>query len=243
MARNSKALGILMGAAFAMATVAPSVASAEDMFTSAIQPTVITADGNDNIFKVTNPEFKIHCQTTRFGGTITEKAVKSITILPTYFGTKKAPNGQACEASIGTMTFESNGCSYVLSGETTGKDDAGSDATVSLVCPPGKEMQLTAPANCVIGIPSQTPTAGGVTYTNGINGGKGDITIHLTITGITYTTNLGGCFLPSEGNNIDYTGTITVTGYEDTCKAEECPFGSPVKDEFKEGAVTDIEVS
>jgi hypothetical protein len=242
MSRNLKALGLVLTAVFTMGAAGASAAFAEDAFTSEKENTVVTADGTDNIFKFTNPQVEFHCENTRFSGTLTGKSAKSLAIFPTYFGNKANPNSPECESALGAIKVEPNGCSYVLTGATTGKDGTGTDATVSLVCPPGKAIQVTAPIGCTFSIPPQTSTEGGVTYTNGVEGGKSDVTVHLTMTGITYTTTftcqLAG--LPSEADNIDYTGTITANGYEDTCKAGECPING---DEFKEGAKVGIEVS
>jgi hypothetical protein len=56
----------------------------------------------------------------------------------------------------------------------------------------------------------QTPTSGGVTYTNE----NGTVNVKETITGITYTCEsaflCGLAGIPTEGNNADYNGTMVV---------------------------------
>jgi hypothetical protein len=96
---------------------------------------------------------------------------------------------------------------------------------------------------CTINLPAQTPTSGGVTYSNGTVGGRKDVTVKETITGITYATTGLFCVpvgLPSHGNDADIRGSVTVKGFVDNCTAGECPKNG---DEFTEGSQIDIEFS
>ncbi len=116
-----------------------------------------------------------------------------------------------------------NGCHYRLTGSTTGEDPpvVGKDATVWIECPVGQVIKITSNVGPVISIGSQTPTKGGVTYTNLPNHpGGASVTVKTTVTGITYSCapafacGLGG--IPTHGNDADYNGHVIVTGYEDT---------------------------
>jgi hypothetical protein len=106
-----------------------------------------------------------------------------------------------------------NECDYVLTGETTGEDE-GTDATVWIECAnEGEQIEIDVTGLLTLGVPPQTPTSGGVTYTN--NAG-GTVTINATATGITYNCEphfictLGG--IATEGNDADYTGAVVAHG-------------------------------
>ena len=139
-------------------------------------------------------------------------------MLPSYTGkVNETPHGTKCSATLGSITFDVNDCHFKLTGSTTGSD-SGTDATVWIECPTGQSIQTTGPLGCTISIPSQTPTSGGVTYTNLPNHpGGAAIEVKETITGITYTAteacSLAG--IPTHGNDATTTGTVTLTGYVD----------------------------
>jgi len=246
MIRNLKALGLALGAVFALSAAMASSASAIDTFTSSVTPAVVTGEPHStdafHKFEVTLAKpFSIECATSKFSGTF-KSGASQVTIFPTYTGTKEKPTEPPCKSTLGTATVDMNECSYDLTGKTTNEHPKGSgkfDAVVWVTCPAGKEITITGPLGCTIHIHTQTPTEGGVTYTNETTpGGKKDIKIHATVTGITYSTT-NACTIagfPTEGNNADYTGTVTAECFEDK--------GPGVKyDEFKEGAQVDCEVS
>ncbi len=248
MIRNLKALGIALSAVFALSAVVASSASALDLLTTSVEPAVVTGLATDSVFSFTKVDggtiFSTKCATTKYAGTVETKASKSVTLFATAFGTKAEPNNPSCESSLGSIIVEMNGCGYDLTGETTGEDKkvAGKDATLSLKCPVGKAIQVTAPAGCTFSIPSQTSTEGGVVYTNGEEEVEGkkvkDLTIDVTATGMTYTTT-AGCQLaglPKAGDNTDFTATVTATCWNDEGKGTN-------SDEFKEGKACNLEVS
>jgi hypothetical protein len=114
-----------------------------------------------------------------------------------------------------------NGCDYDLTGNTTGHDLGLVDATVWITCPVGKVIEITNPGTGVtVKVPPQTPTTGGVTYTNLTNhSGGASVTIKTTATGLTYNchpTSL--CTLGTithHNNDADYNGHVIVTCWED----------------------------
>ncbi len=215
---------------------------------------MLVGKSSNNRFKITSPSFELRCATQNFTGTVTENGVKEVTLRATYYGTETEPSNEKCDSSFGKMTVTMNGCDYVLSGNTLGLGE-GSDATVWIQCPPGKAIQLLYTPEpkvfCKIFLAAQTPTSGGATYTNGIENEKKDVTVKLTATGITYSTEGSLCALAGlakEGSNGDYTGTVTATGYTDLCGEVEggCPFApkeGKEADEYTYGTPVSIEVS
>jgi hypothetical protein len=246
MIRNLKALGLALGAVFALGALMASSASAVDTLTTAVSPAIVTGFTSIGEFSITSPITRVQCTTATGGGTV--KTGSSVaTAEATYIGklnTTPHPNNECTGAGlISSATVNMNGCDYDITGNTTGKDitDASKgtvpDATVWVTCPAGKHIIITTNLGCTLTIPEQTPTEGGVTYTNETVGGKKQVTGHATITGTTYTTDgfacaLGG--LPSEANNTDYTGTAVAKAYEDL---------GGTKHPFTEGAQVDLESS
>jgi hypothetical protein len=129
------------------------------------------------------------------------------------------PHTPHCSSSIGSLTIDTNGCHYVLTGATTGSDN-GTDATMSIQCPAGQTIRTTNSVGFTVAIPPQTPTTGGVVYANLPNHPGGSaISVTVTATGFTYTCaptftcTLYG--MSHHANDVDYVGTMVLTGYED----------------------------
>jgi hypothetical protein len=247
MIRNLKALGLALGAVFALGALTASSAFAVDTLTTQVSPAIVTATGDNNKFEITSPKTAVECTTSTLAGTV--KSGSSVnTFEVTYTGKLNATPHTSTECTgaglISSLTVHMNGCDYDITGNTTGKDISDSskgivkDATIWVTCPVGKHIAITTNVGCTLTIPEHTPTEGGLTYTNETVGGKKQVTVHETITGITYTTDgfacaLGG--LPSEGNNSDYTGTLVAKAFED--------LGGTKHLDFTEGAQIDLESS
>ena len=219
MTRNLKALGLALVAVFAMSAMAASSASATDVFTSVNSPETITGTSENNIFEITvGGGVAINCTTASFHGNINNKD-SQVTVTAAYNGTIGVkPHTTHCGSDLGTLDINMNGCAYWLTGETTGEDPKGGgkkDATVWVECNPStNEIIIKATElGVTLKVPAQTPTEGGVVYTNEA-GGKVKVT--ATATGITWTCEpklacnlgLGG----TEGNNADYRGDVEVHG-------------------------------
>jgi len=216
MIRNLKILGLALVAVLAMGAMFASAASATDFFTTSNQKkALLTGTSHDHKFSIGATSFQ--CTTTVFTGTAVHGASEA-TVLPKYTGVLNAtPHETPCTSSLGTVTWHVNDCHYRLTGNTTGSD-SGTDATIWIQCPAGKVIQTTGAFGCTISIPSQTPTSGGVTYTNLPNHtGGAAIKVTTTSTGVTFTTTApcGLVGLPAHGNNATFTGTMTLTGWED----------------------------
>jgi hypothetical protein len=249
MTRNLKALGLALVAVFATAAMTASAASASDAFTSTKEKVIVTGTSHDNIFKITGANTDFTCTTSQFTGTVINKSTEA-TVLPKYTGiVNKTPHeSHECTASLGNVTIDTNDCHYILTGNTDKEDPADKtgkkDAKVWITCPKDekgveKEITITGPLGCTIHVPSQTPTEGGVVYDPlPLHTGGSAIKVTATVTGITYTatSQCGLVGIKTEGNDADYTGTVTVTGYEDLKWEEE---GTKIE----EGKQVGIEVS
>ncbi len=224
MTRNLKALGISLVAMLALSSAVVSTASALDTFTVPKAGTILTGTGGPHILQMTGTSYKSECSHVKIKATAKAAPSSQITTEKIeYTGKTPIPaetENTKCESSFGDVTFDPNGCGYVLTGDTAAKDKDTTDARVSIECPIGNAFTITtAPAvACTIHVPAQTPTEGGVTYTNGTNAkGQADVTVHATITGLTYsTTGLGCAFagLPAEGNTLDTNATYTIEALE-----------------------------
>jgi hypothetical protein len=219
MTRNLKALGLALVAMFALSIVAASSASATDLLTVPKAPTSLKVTGGTQEFKITGTSGVFKCHHFKAVVELTSTATKEMTIKEiTYTGKKEDTENTECESNLGSITIDMNGCDYDLTGETTGKDELKEDATLSITCPAGKEITTTTKVGCTLHIHEQTPTSGGVTYTNGTGAnGKSDVTVHATVTGITFTATGAFCSLgklPEEGNTLDTVGTFTIEGPE-----------------------------
>jgi hypothetical protein len=223
MTRNLKVLGLALGAMLALGATAASSASAVDTFTSTKNPETITAvnpaphAGSINRFLVTNASggelLSVECTTSKFHGTVANGALEG-TFTAEYTGTiNVTPHTTDCTTSFGAMTVTMNGCAYILTGKTTGSDN-GNDAIMSIECTPStNEITIHIPSvGVTFEIPAQTPTSGGLKYTNE----AGKVRVKATVTGTTFTCTpafvcgLGG--VPGEGNNADYVGEVLAHG-------------------------------
>jgi hypothetical protein len=248
MTRNLKAMGLALVALFAISAMAASSASAaNDHFTSTNASAVVTGVSHDNSFHYPNG-VGFNCTTSKFTGTTTNGSTE-LTIDPEYTGLVNAtPHGTTCTATGGEVTIDMNGCHYVLTGNTTGADPVGTtDATVWITCPVvGGVQQVIKITQAATGItfqvPPQTPTTGGVTYTNEVVGGKKVVKVKATATGVTtlchpaFICGLAG--VSTHENDATYTGTVVGAGWEDPKKA-----GEPITPLGAEGTQVNIEVS
>jgi hypothetical protein len=248
MTRSLKALGIALVALLALSSTVVSTASALDTFTVPKAETKLTVTGGPHVLQITGTSVKSECSHVKIEAKAKAAPSSQITTESIEY-TGKTPAGETenpkCESVLGDITFDSNKCGYVLTGETTSKDGSNTDARVSIECPPGNAFTITTAVGCTIHVPPQTPTEGGVTYANGVNAkGQADVTVHATITGLTYSTTgwsgaprarvpagwraekLGPKLvpdsnplcalggLPAEGNTLDTNATYTIEAPE-----------------------------
>lgn len=199
MNRKLKALGLALVASFAMSAVAASGASASgELFHAGQAHTILDAHGGLQTF-VTNPS-TLTCTTVTADATTTVVTPSSITATDvTYSGCKNADNI--------TTHVQMRSCDYLFTSEATP-----THAPVHIQCSTaGDEIRINgtvlgAEVTCVR-VPAQTPTGGGVTYSN-VAGG--DVKITATVTGIEYTVQ-GFCGSETV-NNGTYNASVTVGG-------------------------------
>jgi len=222
MTRKLKTLGLGLLAAFALSAVSASAASADEI-TSDTQTEVthLTGVSHDNVFEIPSEKQRFECTTSKFSGTFSGAATDEVTVHPTYNGTiGVTPHTTHCDSSSGTVVVDTNGCDYKLTGETNVEHN-GKEAEVHIECDqPGEEIEITGSSGCTVDVPAQTPTQGGVRYTNDGNA----IIVDATATGIEWTAHgficaFGG--IATEGHDAIYTGSVTVQGYEDAAHTKE----------------------
>jgi hypothetical protein len=222
MTRNLKVLGLALGAMLVLGATAASSASAVDTLTAVKSPETISASnphpnpGANNKFIITGSGqilFSLECTTSKIHSTINNGASQAV-LTAEYTGTiNVSPHTTHCSSTFAPATVTMNGCAYILTGKTTGSDN-GTDAIIWVGCTPStNEITIHIPgAGMTFEIPAQTPTSGGVKYTN--EGPK--IRIKATATGITYTCTpvfvCGLAGIASEDNNADYTGEALASG-------------------------------
>lgn len=228
MTRNLKALGLALVAMLALSATAASTASAQvqDRLTldGGEENAVVTATSHDNVFRITSlggvSLARFECTTSRFTAAVQNNATE-VTSTVSYAGTTNVvPHTNHCSATVGSVTVDMNSCGYILTGNTSREDPGPTkDAVVSVECTtPGDEIRITN-AGCEVTVPPQTPTSGGVTYTNENNNGKWDVKVTATVTGITFTSHGPACAaagIPAEGQTADYNGTATVRAFQPT---------------------------
>ncbi len=220
MTRKLKMLAPVLVAILAMNALVASTAPAADVFTVSQENAWLTGGPVNGTFKhIFVPNGPVVECTTEEETAKFDKKTGTVTVVTKYTGKINAtPHGTACTVKAGgEATVSMNDCEYTLTGNTTGSDN-GTDAIVWIQCPVGKEIEVALSFGCTIKIPSQTPTSGGVTYTNLPNHTGGSaISINTTMTGITYSApgfacSLGG--LSSHGDDATLTGASTLTAYE-----------------------------
>jgi hypothetical protein len=219
MKRNLKALGLVLAATFAFSAMAASAAQANWVFTPEVKPAVIegeqimhkqTNGEEGNYFEITGKKSKVRCTGAKYLGTTEALETEDVTVHPTYTGCSTATGGFP-------VTVDTKGCDFTLTGET----DASKRGKVHLICETGSDISITIPSiNCTITIHEQTPTAGGVTYTQ--NGTHVDATAEVT--GITYEVlnpeervlcTAAAGKNKAEANDSDLLTKITVVAFED----------------------------
>jgi hypothetical protein len=222
MTRNLMALGISLVAMLALSSAVAATASALDLFTVPKSATKLEVTGGPHKLRFTGTSVESECshvkiQATAFASVDSQIVTESIKYTGKT-GAGETENPKCESKGLGDVTFDSNGCGYVLTGETNGKDKETTDATAWIQCPPGAQFTITTAIGCTIHVHEQTPTEGGVTYTNGIDpGGRKDITVTATLTGLTYSTSGFACSLaglPAEGNTLDTNATYTIKAPE-----------------------------
>ena len=241
MTLNLKAFGLALVAALAIGAIGAQAASAavNHSFNSDVESTVLTGHNEDSgssssphVFSAGATEVK--CTTATFEGTNVGKERDTVTVHPKYSSCKFSGNNAA--------TVDTGGCNYVFDSDTT--EDAvhspsEEHASVTLECESAHSenphrieittglcnlsFETTHASSVVVNHELQ-----GATYTNldkesgadESHSGKSSITVDATVNTIKFTATAGsfcglGGLPAGTHSNGEYTGTATVTGYED----------------------------
>jgi hypothetical protein len=215
MTRNLKALGLSLVAVFALSALVASAAQAE------VHHTLRTSSSTGSAFVEAEAEstqvfepaagagVNVSCTgVSTETGTVTDKSTES-TGRPIYTG---------CTSSLGSATVNTAGCHYTFTGTT----NANEHAVVHLsACTNGGITISTA--GCNMKVPNEQ-TLTGIHYTNVTTaGGRKDVTIHATVTGIKTTETNFICHLGgiNDGETGTYTGTVQTTGFKDNAGVKE----------------------
>jgi hypothetical protein len=124
-------------------------------------------------------------------------------------------SADTCPTSIGTASFNMNGCGFTLTaGETLNAMET-TATELHIVCPAGQQITKSTAGLCTIDIPAQTIKGGHTVYRTITGaGGINHVTAEITVSGITYDQT--GVFCPGGGTkhgaNGIYTGKVTITG-------------------------------
>lgn len=208
MTNKSKALGLALFAATAVAALAAAsaAASVNGHFTSDVQEHHVILKGtsafgtaHQTVFREgTNTGFT--CTHNLFHGTASGTSAtttQEISLRPEYKGCA-TENGSWGELAVHVPT----GCGtnvYKITSRSAGGHD-----TVHVEC----EITITHP-NCTLKVPKQTP-AGGVTYTAVTEAGVSAITADITATGITIHYEGGICIFLGTTHTFAMNGSITL---------------------------------
>jgi hypothetical protein len=216
MSLKLKALGLSVFAALAVGAVSVVSAGADSggVAHSDVEWTHIKGaqEGtlHQNVFSA--PVGAVTCKKAEYTASVGPKTVGEITVTPTYG--ECGVTGQSY-----TTHVDVNGCAFVL---TFTDKSAEKHHTAHLECPKDKSITITIDppivGECIIHVWPQTPTTGGVAYTNKLDGTKHDVTLDITAEGIEYTeTSTGfGCghgTAETHHNDADLIGTVTATGF------------------------------
>jgi hypothetical protein len=159
--------------------------------------TVVEGTGTTHSTKLTGWFTEISCHSATYSvHHISVKTVQSLTVTPHYTN---------CTSS-GVAHVRMNGCHYVFTSRTPP-----GHATAHFVCPAGKKAEVEDTASgSLMKFGAQTPTAGGVTYTNSPDG---SVTVNVTAEGIHGECH-GGCQLFGTNRTSTLTGAAVVRGYD-----------------------------
>lgn len=205
MTRNLKALGVALAVAFAFAATATAASATTHHIHGT--PGKLSVTGNTiNQFTSTTGSGKGYtCETVGVEGELIEETSTSITVEPKYSNCFETENDVKGKVKV---FVRPNGCHYTFTGLTTsGNPTGGEHATVDIVCPAGKQIEIRATGLELIcsDIPEQE-VKDAVRY-NDL--GTGTVEVQATAHGIKSTTT-GACG-EGEHNNGGYTGNVTVT--------------------------------
>lgn len=211
MMRRYKALGVALAAVLALSALAAQVASANPLTVEGGGTVFYTGDQDEGLWKFDSSSGASQCPTTSIKASSSGTTVNETSYEATYSN---------CSAfGFVTMHWSQSGCTYKFTTPT--KIKAGEvtwhASDIHIVCSAGKNIEYTPTSFgvsvCTRFIGSQTPTGGHVVGTNVTGGGKTDVTLDITLTGMHYTGTGGPCGNSETHSDLTWTGSSTVRAY------------------------------
>jgi hypothetical protein len=224
MQRNLRTLALALAAVFAMSAVAAQAASATShtFVTESGNPAYLTGTqetGTVNALTFTGSGESIECESAHYESTGTvASGEEEITVHPVF---EECYSGLA--PNPGEVVLRTNECHITLTGTTDGNGHA--ETHINCGASP---IETEVPGACTFTIGTQTPTGGGVHYTNHTSGPK-DFTVQATVEGVDYHAHGPLCFLVASGeissetftdDDLDFTSSITFKCYKNAAHTE-----------------------
>jgi len=195
-----------------------SAHAAEELFHCEVQPCRLTTttDGTEetahHVFVVKNANkesISFTCDDLTGEATAEGKTEEDITLTNIAY--------DHCTTVLGTTTVDMNGCDYRFNSKGGGTDAA----TVTINCPEGKKIEVTASATCTVNVGPQGPLKGIGYHTLGAGGAR-EVTVTAKVPGIAVTvTGSCGTFKLTPPYTAEYTtGNTIVTAEKDNANKE-----------------------
>jgi hypothetical protein len=218
MIRKLKILGLVLTAILAMSAVVASASQATAGSFTWANGTVkldMTQDTASPSQRFVIDAGATECNEVHGSAVVT--GTSSTDVHATSITYQNSGSADTCPSSIGTATFNMNGCGYTFTAGTTLNAMETTAGELHIVCPAGQQITKTKAGLCTVEIPGQTIKGGHTVYRTITNvGGAGihAVTAEFTVSGITYDQT--GIFCPNGGtkhaSNGTYTGKVTITG-------------------------------
>ncbi len=206
MSRNLRISALALAVVLAMSAMVAAGASAEAPFKFKSESASTNLTGKQH---AANDVLRVHtgtvsCNDVTYLGSMVGTETSEFSLTPSYSG---------CVAFGLASSIDVNGCSYRFKAGT--KVGANYEGSVDVVCPTGKQIEVTAPG-CTVTVKSQNGL-GSVTYTNVGAGATREITVDLNINNLAYEEHrpfFGICATntqPTTGGT--YVGAALLTGH------------------------------
>ncbi|HVY79186.1 MAG TPA: hypothetical protein VG898_11825 [Solirubrobacterales bacterium] len=242
MATKLRTLSLAVLAVLAASAIGTGAAHAETFFHSHVgevnpDKVIITGEGGEGRFRFKPGSAPLTCEKLVLEGTedtegrtsdkgesqafthTGEAGVKTITATSLTL----TPTFTNCEFSGFEFTVDTEGCHYRLTAETTGEH-----GRLHIDCETGKAIRVTVPElGVTMSIGPQTPSGGGVHYTNNGETSNGDIKAQATVSGISFACApailCGIIGIPVSGSEGTYESgsEMTIKAFEDLNTPED----------------------
>jgi hypothetical protein len=210
MIRTLKTLSLAVLVATALAAAIATAAQAAAFTGEGGKNAIITLEQTlTNQFEVETGIIK--CSTAKITATTVVNGTTTVTVHPEYSG---------CKCFGVSCTVTTTGCNYTFHLQAGGasETDIGCIAGSAIVATPVNDV-----LKCTVTIGSQSGLAG-ISYSNGSK----DIVQSINVSKVSYAETGVNCAVPGGHANGNYTGTNTITGFEDVSGSEGSSMGVSV---------------